>query len=402
MPILKRTTLYIIWSEIRELCMNANHPGYESYGERGIRVCKEWQLYDGFHQWAITHGYQNGAYLVRRDPSADFDSENCEWSTAPMTTQAINARKTTLHEAFGEIKSLSAWASDARCKVSLVALHGRLKLGWDIERALTTPTTTARTHFAFGEAKTIADWAKDPRCEVSLPTLKSRLKCDWDFERAITTPYVIPQTLIAFGETHTYAEWAQDPRCPVNKSCLETRIKIGWEAERAIASPLTDLEYSAFGEQKIMTDWLSDPRCAVGYECLHGRLRLGWTFEEALKTPSSTQSFPIYPAFGEAKTLAAWARDSRCLVRKFNLKSRIKLGWDMEQAMTTPVETPVYTAFGEDKRLCEWAQDERCIVSLNCLDSRIRLGWDMESALTTPRISGNPKQRRRSGVQRES
>lgn len=395
MPVLQRIPLYIIWSEIHELCMNASHLGYENYGGRGIRVCAEWQVYDAFHQWATAYGYQSGFYLVRRDPSADFDPESCEWCAAPMTTQAINARKTTLYEAFGEVKSLPAWARDARCNVSLVAIHGRLKLGWDLERALTTPTTTARTRFAFGEAKTLADWGKDPRCAVPLQTVKSRLKCGWMLERALTTPLMTPQTFTVFGETRSYAEWARDARCLVNKACLETRVKMGWEPERALTTPLSEPEYVAFGEQKTMTAWLSDPRCSVGYECLHGRLRLGWTFEEALTTPSRRHSQPTYQAFGEEKTLATWARDPRCLVRKHNLKSRIQLGWDMERAMTTPVEAPLYTAFGEEKRLCEWAQDTRCVVSLNCLDSRLRLGWDLESALTTPRISGNPKRGRR-------
>jgi len=392
----KRIPLHIIWSEIHELCKNAGHPGYEHYGGRGIAVCLQWQVYEAFQQWATTHGYQNGFYLVRRDPSAHFDPDNCEWCAIPMTTQAIHASKVTLYEAFGEVKGLPAWARDARCTVSMVALYGRVNLGWDLERALTTPTTTARTLCAFGDAKTLADWVADPRCAVPLQTLKSRLKSGWTLERALTTPLMTPQTVTAFGETQTLTAWTHDARCSVNKACLESRIRLGWEPERAVTTPSMEPVYEAFGEQQIMGAWLRDPRCAVNYECLRCRLRLGWTFEKALTTPSYAGSWPTYQAFGETKTLAAWTRDPRCLVRKRNLKSRIQMGWAMERALTTPVEeAPLYTAFGEVKRLCAWAQDARCVVSLGCLDSRLRMGWDLEAALTTPRIVGNPKRRRR-------
>lgn len=42
-------------------------------------------------------------------------------------------------------------------------------------------------------------------------------------------------------------------------------------------------------------------------------------------------------AYGETKTAAAWARDSRCLVRASCLWYRIRAGWTGEEALTTPV-----------------------------------------------------------------
>ena len=43
-------------------------------------------------------------------------------------------------------------------------------------------------HTAFGKTKTLRQWAEDPRCKVNLPTLKRRTRIGWAVERAMTTP----------------------------------------------------------------------------------------------------------------------------------------------------------------------------------------------------------------------
>lgn len=41
---------------------------------------------------------------------------------------------------------------------------------------------------AFGESKTRLQWHKDPRCLVCYSVLKHRLELGWEFQRAISTP----------------------------------------------------------------------------------------------------------------------------------------------------------------------------------------------------------------------
>jgi hypothetical protein len=43
-------------------------------------------------------------------------------------------------------------------------------------------------HEAFGESKTLTAWARDPRCEVSVNTLRARRAAGWKLEDAITAP----------------------------------------------------------------------------------------------------------------------------------------------------------------------------------------------------------------------
>lgn len=46
-----------------------------------------------------------------------------------------------------------------------------------------------------------------------------------------------------------------------------------------------------------------------------------------------------YAAFGELKTVAEWAEDSRCALKKpDSIKSRIYRGWSAERAIATPAE----------------------------------------------------------------
>lgn len=47
--------------------------------------------------------------------------------------------------------------------------------------------------------------------------------------------------------------------------------------------------------------------------------------------------------------------------------------------------TTFVTAFGETKPLTYWVDDQRCVVNKSTLESRIRRGWNPEEALQTPR-----------------
>lgn len=47
----------------------------------GISVCPEWEDYRTFEAWAVSHGWQKGMQLTRRDKSKDFCPENCFLAT---------------------------------------------------------------------------------------------------------------------------------------------------------------------------------------------------------------------------------------------------------------------------------------------------------------------------------
>lgn len=101
---------------------------------------------------------------------------------------------------------------------------------------------------------------------------------------------------------------------------------------------------AAFGERKSLLEWTQDPRCQVSMRELRSRIERGWDTEEAIGSASSTRpsrARNLIAAFGEEKSVADWARDSRASVSALTIAARVHRGWDPEEAVTTPVHGKV-------------------------------------------------------------
>ncbi len=75
------TLLYTCWKNMRQRCNNTNRPQYKDWGGRGINVCKEWNDYIVFRDWALTNGYDNQLMLNRIDNHGNYEPDNCNWVT---------------------------------------------------------------------------------------------------------------------------------------------------------------------------------------------------------------------------------------------------------------------------------------------------------------------------------
>ena len=49
--------IYWAWKSMKQRCKNPNCKAYKNYGERGIKVCEEWEEFETFLSWSLSNGY---------------------------------------------------------------------------------------------------------------------------------------------------------------------------------------------------------------------------------------------------------------------------------------------------------------------------------------------------------
>lgn len=80
--------IYYIWRGIKSRCLNPNNPRFKTYGGKGITICKEWNEFLNFKNWAFSNGYREDLTIDRINNSKGYYPENCRW--ADKTTQTRN------------------------------------------------------------------------------------------------------------------------------------------------------------------------------------------------------------------------------------------------------------------------------------------------------------------------
>ena len=129
------TPEYGIWSGMMSRCTNPKHTYYSRYGGRGIKVCERW---NSFVHFLEDMGLRpSPEHTIDRYPNGDgnYEPGNVRWAT--MAEQNRNHPNVKLITFNGETLCLREWAS--RTGLDRTTIAFRIKAGWTVERALTTP-----------------------------------------------------------------------------------------------------------------------------------------------------------------------------------------------------------------------------------------------------------------------
>ena len=138
---LSESRLHETWSGMKKRCYNPNSKSFPAYGGRGIEVCEEWKDdFLSFYNWAMSNGYADDLTIDRIDVNGDYSPENCRW--VDKVTQANNCRTNHYLTFNGKTQSIAEWARELGVSDSLIRQR-LLKLGWSVERTLTTPVVKA-------------------------------------------------------------------------------------------------------------------------------------------------------------------------------------------------------------------------------------------------------------------
>lgn len=165
--------LYRIWNNMRTRCNKKYVKSYQNYGERGIRVCEEWDnTNDGFQNflnWAIENGYEDNLSIDRIDVNGNYEPSNCRWVTQYMQTR--NKRNNRKYEINGKMMVLVDIARENG--INSRTLQGRLNNGYTIEEALCKEMSNKR--MIFYEEKFITPKEFSIKTGINFNTIMTRI-----------------------------------------------------------------------------------------------------------------------------------------------------------------------------------------------------------------------------------
>lgn len=180
-----------VWHGMKSRCYDEKDSHFKSYGALGVTICDEW-LKDVlvFYNWAMGNGWKRGLQ-IDKDKLSPFKTgkiyspEFCCFLTP--NENALYKSNSIMIEYNGETKGLAEWA--ILLKMPHTLLESRYQAGWDTVRMFETQNTKDRLIEFNNESKCLRDWCK--KFKIAYGTVHSRIKyLGWDIERALTSPLV--------------------------------------------------------------------------------------------------------------------------------------------------------------------------------------------------------------------
>lgn len=174
----QREDLLTIWRLMIQRCTDPSSPSFSDYGGRGIKVCDRWLVFENFCKDMDKR--PKNSTLDRIDNDKGYSPENCRWAT--LKEQANNKRSNRYIVFNGEMRTLQNWRE--LTGIPRKVITNRLdNLGWDIERALSTPCKNSRIKVIWND-KEIPLRELSDITGIPYPKILKRLRRGWSVEEA--------------------------------------------------------------------------------------------------------------------------------------------------------------------------------------------------------------------------
>ena len=132
------TKVYKAWDSMKQRCNNQRSKNYGRYGGRGISICALWNKFENFLEDMGCPPTKNHS-LDRIDNDGNYRKSNCRWSLPKQQCRNRSDNHLVTHN--GETLCVSSWGEKTGICRKTIAY--RLRVGWSVEKTLTTPTGTA-------------------------------------------------------------------------------------------------------------------------------------------------------------------------------------------------------------------------------------------------------------------
>ena len=61
---------------MKQRCTNPKSKDFKYYGAKGVCVCAEWEDFETFFYWAMSHGYKDGLTIERINGTVQKESRS--------------------------------------------------------------------------------------------------------------------------------------------------------------------------------------------------------------------------------------------------------------------------------------------------------------------------------------
>lgn len=123
---------YKIWKSMKRRCNNPKYPQYSRYGGRGIGYQLEWEKFENF--WKdMKKFYSENLELDRIDNDGNYTKNNCRW----INSSENNRNRNNSFRA--EYKGIHHLDASISLGGKRTLIFNRMKKGWPLKKAFTTP-----------------------------------------------------------------------------------------------------------------------------------------------------------------------------------------------------------------------------------------------------------------------